>query len=240
MTPVEMQYAFIQHYETITGITPRLFSEDIFFYLNEAQRHYVDQKFKVFEEHQQLVDELRPLVVKEQEINARYTQKTYTTSYPVDFAKLPTDCLYVLNHKALVIRSIKDQALSFTINDVVIGSETVKKRKVNTGLTLNIDYTTSMYNVRRSQSDDILRFLDDPFNKPIFSDPVSTISRDGIAVYTNSRFIVDAVVIDYLKIPPSIDPNSNPVQSSILPEFNHKELVELAVNLYLSKTNGTT
>ena len=226
MTAREMQITFQQIYESHAGynLTP-LLTDDIQYYLNEAQDKMFMERFVRFEQNQVVTDELKPFVIKELVIPTQYIVPTFQTTNEIDSAPFAADHRYLLNHKSEVL-----VANSGGVFDFEVDAGPPIKRIANTAPAF-IDFTTQVARNHVSQHDDILILLEDPFNKTIATEPLVTISQDGINVYTNTNFIVDNVVIDYIKEPTEID-LTTPTPSEF-PVFLHRDLVELAVNLYL-------
>lgn len=84
------------------------------------------------------------------------------------------------------------------------------------------------------QQDDIFRILQDPFNTTRYDNPVATISGNNLIVFTNKRFIVDNVLLNYLKRPAAITLSQGPT----LPDPLHKSIVDRAVTLHLSRQSA--
>lgn len=227
MTGRQMLIEFTQILESKSGyaLTPIL-SQDIYYYLNSAIRIFVDNEFAMFEQSATARDNLKPLVIKEANISTFNTPATFSSDWFIDTApyrKGVNSVLYLLNHRSEI----------YVADTGDFSYEISNGKRIPATSPAFTDYTIAVKRNRESQHDDILTLLRDPFNKSESEYPLATVSESGINVYTDSTFIVNSVIIDYLKEPTKVDDDNN----SELPDFKHKEIVETAVNLYL--TNST-
>lgn len=109
---------------------------------------------------------------------------------------------------------------------------------VNTNVaTLDISYllgttgTRERFPVKVMQIDDLYVALKDSYSKPIFDRPFSHINENFIDIYTDDTFIIEKVLISYIRIPKRISLRLN--QTSELAEHTHQEIVDLTVSFIL-------
>jgi len=189
-------------------------STDIFYYLNKAQENWIKEKYqKGFEIDQSLTDDLRVFVVKDRELDTKYSGEAINGFY-VDYVNLPDDYLHRISDRSKVLYSFDE--ITFTVN--------VDSRVPNE------DTKSGIYFNKYSQSDDIYKLLSDPFNKTKHSSPLIDINDSRINIYTDNRFLVDKVFLNYIREPLTIDPKKD--QACELPNIYHKEIVEQAVALF--------
>lgn len=214
MTPTEMQNSFLTEIKakdhTVIG------SDDIFYYLNKAQENWIKEKFaQGFELTQSLTDDLKTFFKKDVNIDASYGGSlAQFGDYEVDYIDLPSDYLHLISQRSKVNYSFNG------INFNISGGSRVASGK----------FKTDIYFNKWVQSDDIYQLLSDPFNTTKHTKPLSDINDQRINIYTNDRFIIDEGIINYIREPKEIDPETG--QSSELPNIYHKEIVEQAVALY--------
>ena len=222
MTSREMIVAFTQLLESKSSYDiSRIYTSDIFYYINEAIQRYVTQAFREFETNQRVSDNISTLIIKEANINTTFTAPLYTPNYLIDRIAFPSNYLYLLNVKAQVLKSNSGD-FDYTVD--------AGARIPSVGYS---DYTTKSVLTRISQHDDILKLNRDPFNKSEAEYPLATISQQGLDVYTDSTFIVNKCIIDYIRQPAEV----SDLVDSDLPAFIHRELIIQAINLFLTQTD---
>lgn len=86
---------------------------------------------------------------------------------------------------------------------------------------------------RLVQIDDLDSVLNDPFNKPIITEPVISFEDGGIYIYADSTFTVNKFKLTYLKMPVKVSIFDN--ISCDLPEHTHEEIIALAVEKLLER-----
>ena len=215
-----MIIAFTQILESRSGyIAPELYTGDMFYWINEAIREQVEASFRQFEQSQRITDDIRTLVIEELAIATSHTAPSFTSDYLIDRIDFPADYLYLLNHSS-ELRVANSGDFDYTV--------TLGKREPNAGYT---DYSTVRKRNKVAQHDDIHIMMRDPFNRTTSEFPLSTVSENGINVYTDSTFIVNQVIVSYLTQPAEV---SDAVDSD-LPVFLHRKLVEMAVSKYLQQ-----
>lgn len=221
MTPIEMQNNFLVELKA-RDFAATVDSSDIFYYLNKAQDKWIKEKFdKGFEINQPLVDDLRVFLEKDAELDTQYAGDNASfDNFYVDYVKFPENYLHVVSSRSKVNYSFTP--LTFTLDN---------GKRVANGSTKSAIY----YN-RYSQSDDIYKLLDDSFNTTKHSTPLVDINGSRMNVYTNEHFIIDKVLLNYIRQPKEISVENN--QPSELPETFHEEIVEQGVSLYAKFLNS--
>lgn len=80
----------------LSRVGVELSTEDILYYLNEAQHQYIDEYAKNFEVNQIVIDKIQPIVSTE-DITPIKTDTTY-------IASLPNDYKYLVRHKVTTVK----------------------------------------------------------------------------------------------------------------------------------------
>lgn len=211
MTIAEMHTAFkigVQDYAS--HLNRSFHPEEIDHYLNEAIEDFLRKKFSSinnqgFEQNFKRIEDLRTLVVSNHEIDCIYNSQQVVEGFTFDTASIPANWLYMISIRAIV----KDTP--YTI--------------IN-GKRVSID-TPSTVKVKWVQHDDLYRVLDDPFNDPVKECPIVAISGSEIHAFCNDTFIVDQVVVNYLKQPATVS-LSRGVDCD-LADSTHRQIVDTAV-----------
>lgn len=220
---------------------PRVDTGDILYFLNKAQENFVKDKFAGkrtsrdgFEESQDLIDDLRTLYEKDCETQTIYGgESSHSSGAWVDQSLLPTDYLHLVNARARIhvsdeFRQGARTDFDWTTTTADYDGTTYNKRVASAGQT----YKSKVVPVAMKQSQRIYGLLVSPFHSPTHNRPLSDLNNDRLNVYTNSEFIVDSVLMNYIRIPQEITLD-NGGQTSELPEDLHREIVTRAVRLFL-------
>lgn len=135
---------------------------------------------------------------------------------------------------------------------------------VNTAPVLNAGLSTSSYNVydlpsgylyllnsrsltskcdnsreyenRLTPLENLHKILNYKYTATKYNDPVSTLSGDNLYIYKNDSFTVDTVYMDYVRKYNNIDVIGD--VTSELEENVHKDIVQLAVNIFLENVQS--
>lgn len=222
MTAKELQKSFLQHIDHMEEVTVP--SEDVEYYLNKAQLELVKAKFKNFEQTQEAINDLENLINKNISIPTEYggAESSALTNYYTDYITLPEDLLYTISSRSELNYAIPSISFS-VVND---------KREPDPESIRRVSYN------RYIQSDDIYKVLSDPFNTTRIISPVVDIGSTKLTVYTDNRFVVDNVIINYLRIPERIDIKEN-LNGGLVPQL-HEEVVQLAVDFFLNSNTRQT
>lgn len=220
----EMQYRFgIQMNQLNEAL--ELHSDDIQYWLNKAQLELVKQKFngfnqlrRGFEQSQQRIDDLKKLLVKDEVVSTEYAEDSNSPSgFYVDRAEIPEDNLFLISSRSAIKYKLPE--IEFTVSS--------NKRET-------ADSNDKTVHNKYVQSDDIYTLLEDPFNTTKPANPLIDISEDYINVYTDKSFIVDKVIINYLRLPTEM--NIKDDVSCELDEHLHDEIIQRGVDLFLQNT----
>lgn len=215
---------------------------DVLHFLNKAQENFVKDTFAGrrtsrlgFEQSQDAIDDLRVFFEKDCVNETLYAgAPARWETVEVDWAPLPGDYLHLVSLRARIHVSDtfagteRDEFTWITQNATYDGS-TYDKRVASASQT----YEERVVTLRFGQSDDIFRRLDDPFHTTRYNSPLCDLNNDRVNVYTSSKFIADAVVMNYVRAPREITLGGSSPQTSELPEALHRELVGRAVRLFL-------
>ena len=220
----EMQYRFGIHLNQF-GEGLALNSDDMDYWLNKAQIDLVKSIYngitadrKGFEQSQKRTDDLRVLLKRAHEISTTYVNDLNASEgFKVDRAVFPNDYMFLISNKSLI-----------HYNHPTINWTTSNNKRVS------VTFTPRVVSNRVSQSDDIYTLLDDPFNTTKVTSPLIVISTDGINVFTDKTFIVDKIIIDYIKKPVRLNIKGN--ISCELPEHLHEDIIQRAADLFLNNT----
>jgi len=219
-----MQKAFGQQMNQF-GEALQLHSDDIQYWLNKGQLELVKRKYngfnqerKGFEQSQQRIDDLANIVVKDKGVETIFREDSNSLSgYFVDSATIPEDNLFIISHRSQI-----------TYNFPTVEYEIIdNKRQATSGI------HKVVFN-RTSQSDDVYKLLDDPFNTTKPSKPLADFSDTVLNVYTDKTFLVTKVIFNYLKRPRLIHIKND--VSCELAEHLHDEVIQYAVDLFLQNT----
>jgi len=209
-----------------------LASDDILYWLNKAQEMFVISRYngnnlvgKAFEQSQQLIDDLRVLLVKDEHLDVRYLGNSLSAidEFHADYAEFPDNQLFLINQKSEVSYHFPEISYS-TASDKRVADSTHRNMVVSN---------------RYSQSDDVFKLLSDPFNKTKSTSPLTDISEKGITIYTDKTFLVKDVIITYIRRAKELsltEDNNSYTTVCELPQHTHKEIIQLAVDLFLQNT----
>lgn len=223
-------------------------TDDILYFLNKAQENFLKDKFAGsrtsalgFEQSQDLTDDLRVFFEKDCLTQALYAgSNARWEDIDVDWAPLPADYLHLVSARAKThvsdsFNGTRREDFSWDTQTATYDGEEYPKRVASPSQT----YDEKVVTLRFAQSDDMFRKLDDPFHTTIHNSPLCDLNNDRVNVYTNSTFITEAVVMNYIRAPKEITLDGVP-QSSELPEALHREIVERAVRLFLQFSPRTS
>jgi len=198
-------------------------------YINLAITRFIKNRFlpesnyigEGFEQNQKRYDDLRSLVKKDESLSVTsVVTNAGIRGYFIDRGQLPADYMFLISVRCKV--DYARNGVTFTTPSgarVIVGTE-------------DTDYKTWITKANIVQSDDIYSLLLDPFNKTSAKEPIGDLSEDGIDIYTDDTFIVDDIIINYLKTPVTVSLATS--TASDLPEHTHDEIVDMAAELMLS------
>jgi hypothetical protein len=232
MTNRELQYEFgIQMNQFDSAL--QLDSDDILYWLNKAQERLVKERFNGkrqgvgFEQSFDLIADLQNLIESGYSQTTKYAPELNRDLFFADKVNLPSNYLYLINQRCVTYS--KYPAIVWTLNAVSERREPEVSAKL---YSRGGNFT---------QLSDIDKVLDDPFNTTSATSTITTISGNNIVCYTDKTFVVKDVIIDYIRVPKKLSLTLNDsitTTTSELPEHLHKEVIELAVDLFLQNTRN--
>ena len=239
MTPREMQSEFMAQLRQFQG-APWIESKDIFVWLNDAQDQLVrglysgiipDRLGRGFEQSQEVIDDLEKILLQNYETIAIWEPGfRFNQVYYAEKASLPEDRLRIINYRADIF--YQRGGITWDLDASPSPSPDIAgPRRYPTG-----EFSEKSVLLKSVQSDDVYRTLLDPLATTHHTEPLVQQSQEHLVIFTDNTFIVDKVYLSYLKRPRTIvraqDPQED--QGSELPGILHREVVSLAVQMYLS------
>jgi hypothetical protein len=232
MNVKQMQYEFgIQMNQFDSAL--QLDSDDILYWLNKSQERLVKDRFTGrrlnvgFEQSFDLIADIQNLIERNWKDTTDYAPEFSVDEFEADKITLPSNYLYLINHRCVTY--VKYPQISWTLNEATNRREPESSARLHSR---SGNFT---------QLSDIFTVLDDPFNTTSATGVVTTISGNNIVAYTNKTFVVKDIVIDYIRVPKKLSLTTNDgdnTTTSELPEHLHKEIIELAVDLFLQNTRN--
>jgi len=231
MNVKEMQYEFgIQMNQFDSAL--QLDSDDILYWLNKSQERLVKDRFTGkrlsvgFEQSFDLIADLQNLIERNRQDLTTYAPDFNVDQFKADKVSLPLNYLYLINHRCTTYSNYPEQTW-------ILNPATQRREAQNPS-------RQQMKSANFTQLSDIFKVLDDPFNTTGATGVVTTISGNNIVAYTDKTFVVKEIIIDYIRVPKklSLIVNDNTTTTSELPEHLHKEIIELAVDLFLQNTRN--
>lgn len=194
---------------------PAFQTEEIDFWLNDAVDRFVKTRYSgnnpfgtSFEQSQKRVDDLRTLIVETRIVPILATDvfdKPY--SFIVTTALFPIDYLLFLNDEVTI-----------SFNHSILGTVT----PLRTGVT---ECTSDSYFTRVS----------DPYSEHVlhldYARPLRLFSEKGIELITDSNYTISYYYMRYIRKPDVISLTG--AVNCDLPEYTHREIVEMTVNKLL-------
>jgi len=222
---------------------PQVETKDILYFLNRAQENFIKDKFagkrtstQGFEESQDLIDDLRVFYRQDCETETIYAgESAGVEGVESDETFLPSDYLHLVSARAglHVSTDFKNgRREDFTW-------ETTRATYEGTDYSKRIAAPSQSYDektvpLKMTQGQRLYSMATDPFHEPVHHRPLFDLNNDRINVYTTSEFIVDRIIINYIRSPKTITIEGTG-QTSELPDDLHRELVNRAVRLFLQK-----
>ena len=223
MNSRQLQIAFTDLLSQEGGPAP-IISLKIFRLLTEAQELIIKENYTEFEANQEKTDSLRTLVVKDLEVLTEFGGLPLNGFF-IDRITFPLDYWHLLSFRCK--NKWNRDGLTYIVEPVSELEHRVSEDPVT-------DVTVYGAVV---QADDVYALLKDPFNTTNVKYPIADINGVKLNVYTNNRFIVDQVVVNYLKRPEPIilDINDADEGGPTLPTELHQDIVIKAVAIHLSR-----
>lgn len=215
-------------------------SDDIFYFLNQAQEVFVKSRFSGnnelgsgFGQGIEVTEDIRPLFKANTALTPYHVSTIVTPdNIAVDRANIPSDYMFGISLLANI--TYTEDASGIEVNTV----PDPDVRQV-VGGTAN---ATKSVRVVPVQSDDLYSLLEDPFNKPSLSRVLVDLNETYFDFYTETRAFISSAVLNYIKEPLEIkfiaDGDGNN-QDSELPTHTHDDIVTLAVKMFLESRSIT-
>ena len=235
MTAAEMETEVNLRSQKInSNVNDDFLSQEIAVYLNRSVNEFVSDRLlpesnylkEGFEQSIKRVDDLRALVEKDNALDTEYVSSNAAIhDFYVDRAAFPNNYRHLLSVRFKVQYS--KNGVTFT---------TPSSKRIIDG-TLDTDYKEKIVPGKFFQQDDVQTALEDPFNKTRILTPIFDVNTNGIDGYTDDKFIIDKIIINYIREPAEIvlDPDTpaNNVDCD-LAEHTHPEIVDKAVKMILA------
>ena len=198
----------------------KLNSDTIFSFINEANDNFyktrysgINAKNEGFEQSQKRIDDLRSLI---KTVSFDYEISQYDNVYRVT---LPEDYVLMLGDTASILPTYdneqcwqKDEYGEY----IPKSSDTIEATIENIDRQLN-----------NSLSEHILKYCS--------ARPLRLIQGNEVILYTDGKYKVSKYTITYLSSPELLDSsNITNTEYTSLPEHTHKEIVKMAIQLYLA------
>lgn len=120
----------------------------------------------------------------------------------------------------------------------------IKDRHLLSNTKITWDGTTVLYELKPQQNrlikiEDVLNFKNNSFATAINS-PISTLTSEGLMIYTGNKFEIPKVKMTYIKLPVDVDSVSTTKVNSDLPIYVHELLVDFTVRKIVESTAGNS
>ena len=222
---------------------PQVETKDILYFLNRAQENFVKDKFagkrtsvQGFEQSQDLIDDLRVFYRQDCETETIYGGvEAAVKGIESDETFLPSDYLHLVSargvlHVSTDFKNGRREDFTWDITTATYDGTDYDKRIAAPSQS----YDEKTVPLKMVQNQRLYSMALDPFQEPVHHRPLSDLNNDRINVYTTSEFIVDRIIINYIRSPKTITIEGTG-QTSELPDDLHRELVNRAVRLFLQK-----
>lgn len=111
------------------------------------------------------------------------------------------------------------------------------KSQLDVSYTSSTVITTQERANRLHEPEDIYRIRNHPFADTEKNSPLSTLAGNHLFVYNDGKFIVDEIILDYIKQPRRLS-LKNSQSCELIGETIHQEIVDMAVQAALSSTSN--
>lgn len=201
------------------AVKDKVSSDTLFAFLNEALDKFVKTRYsginykrEGFEQSQKRIDDLRTLVVNENNLQIiKKSNDMYEVCMPYDYMFLLGDRVGIqpIEDNECWEKDSDNQYVTH-YSDTIEGTiETIDRIKEN---------SLSEYRLR--------------YNK---AKPIRVVSGDHIILHTDGKYQVSEYSMQYLKTPTKLSPSAD--EYIDLPEHTHIEIVKLALQLFYAATN---
>lgn len=183
----------------------KLTSDTIFFYINKAKDYYIRDLYRSFQQNQELSDKLRTLVKTKV-----YTSTDFTVNsneYSTDY---PADYVFAVGEKVLI------QITDNQCDNLITKSCDVLEATIET-VDKILENSLSEYHLKYNQAK-----------------PVRVYTDNKIILYTDGQYSIKNYWLTYL-IPAKELGDSLDNEYTDLPESTHKEIIDIAVNMFIQQ-----
>lgn len=229
MTNKELQIAFeIEAKGSYINIGDKPLSKEIEFWLNQGLEKFVKTRYsgvnfkrESFEQSEKRTDDLRTLVVT---VKLYAEDNAFPDNDGTYYIELPENYMFLLGDKTGLLPN-SDEAYECWKTDsegryIELFTDPIQATIDN--IDFKLENSLSDHRYRKGKAK-----------------PLRLIEGDKIFYYTDNNYLVNSVIVKYLKFPQHLDIHTNPnEQYTDMPEHTHQEIVKLAVQAYLeNKTN---
>lgn len=188
------------------NINVKFNSDSLFHYINKAKDEYVKQNFRVFQQNQEITDNIRTLVKTKgyTTYNFKHTGNKWETDYPTDYQ-------YALGEQTYI--SIKDNEC----NNLITRESDILEATVET-VSAMLNNSLSDHRLHHNQARPIRVYLD---NK--------------IVLYTDGNYDIVSYELTYLRKAKDLGKFEDLTKEyTDLPEHTHQAIVDLAVQMLVA------
>ena len=183
----------------------KLTSDTIFFYINKAKDYYIRDLYRSFQQNQELSDKLRTLVKTKV-----YTSTDFDVSGNEYSADYPTDYVFAVGEKVLI------QITDNQCDNLITKSCDVLEATIET-VDKILENSLSEYHLKYNQAK-----------------PVRVYTDNKIVLYTDGKYSIKNYWLTYL-IPAKELGDNLDNEYTDLPESTHKEIIDIAVNMFIQQ-----
>ena len=183
----------------------KLTSDTIFFYINKAKDYYIRDLYRSFQQNQELSDKLRTLVKTK-----AYTSTDFTVSGNEYSADYPTDYVFAVGEKVLI------QITDNQCDNLITKSCDVLEATIET-VDKILENSLSEYHLKYNQAK-----------------PVRVYTDNKIVLYTDGKYSIKNYWLTYLILAKELGDNLDNEYTD-LPESTHKEIIDIAVNMFIQQ-----
>lgn len=198
----ELQTVFLTY-----NVTDKLTVDQIMYYINKSKDEYVKQLYRVFQQNQEISDNLRQLV--DTVIYSKPERYVATGNRTCHHVEYPADYLFGLS-ESVFIQLVDNKCDNLLTKASGIIEATLEN------LNSILDNSLSEYHLHHNQAK-----------------PVRVYTDKQILLYTDGNYEISEYVITFLKKPKKISATSTEEYVD-LPSNTHNEIVSMAVRDYLS------
>lgn len=183
----------------------KLTSDTIFFYINKAKDYYIRDLYRSFQQNQELSDKLRTLVKTKV-----YTSTDFNVSGNEYSADYPADYVFAVGEKVLI------QITDNQCDNLITKSCDVLEATIET-VDKILENSLSEYHLKYNQAK-----------------PVRVYTDNKIVLYTDGKYSIKNYWLTYLILAKELGDNLDNEYTD-LPESTHKEIIDIAVNMFIQQ-----